>query len=59
MLISTMDVKRPRSKFILLGFQNNRGKECPQAYREKKQVPYKGKKSEWHQTSITTLESRR
>lgn len=40
-----MDVKRPRPKFIILRFQNNSGKEFPQAYQEKKpQVAYKGKK---------------
>ena len=46
-----MDVKRPRPKFIILRFQNNSGKEFPQAYQEKKpQVAYKGKKkTEWHQ----------
>lgn len=56
-----MDVKRPRPKFIILRFQNNSGKEFPQAYQEKKpQVAYKGKKKKQNgiRLSVITLEAR-
>lgn len=53
-------LKRLRSNFIILGFQNHRGKGCPLAYREKKQVPCKGKKIGMASDfSVTALEAKR